>query len=137
MKTVFCPLCKAAIQLIYKNESLADWRFCKKCDQPSYVIVDNERLLVRPLKELVGGAAGRKQAIETLAYVLKKKNPDLEDLTFVVGKRVTDYIDYFMKTHILDQKDDTYHIKPSLEKYVARELQELMPDADWIADLVE
>jgi hypothetical protein len=138
MKTIFCPECKNPIQIVYSKEEVSDWRYCSKCGQPVYVKVDEDgNVELHTVKQAVQENSSKREMMELLEYLLRKGRARLDDLTFVVGKRVPRGIDIYSHYHLLDVDGDVYSIKPKLQKAVAEELKNYLPKSNVLGDLLK
>lgn len=121
MKTVFCPLCKAPLQVVFKMETVRGWKRCQKCGKPSYIVVaESGDASTASLHEIV--ALLPKSGREALAYLLKKGKPPLRDVIFIVGKAAERDLENLYNMHVLDKDGEDYFILPALVEYVRQEL---------------
>lgn len=138
MKTIFCPECKNPIQIVYKLETMKDWRYCSKCGQPVFVVVNEEgSIQMHTVRQVVKENSAKKEMMELLEYLLRKGSARLDDLVFVVGKRVDRGLEIYGKYGLLDVSGDVYSIKPKLQKAVAEELKNHIEKSDAIEALLE
>jgi hypothetical protein len=138
MKTIFCPLCKTAIQLVYKNETLSDWRVCRKCGRPSYVTVDEmANVEATSLHEMIKATSSKREMIALLEYLLKKRRARLDDLVFVIGKNVGKGLEEYAANHMLDHEGDIFSIKPRLQRAVATEISNYVEKSEWLDDMIK
>jgi hypothetical protein len=124
MKTVFCPNCKAALKVIYRQETFNDWKFCQKCNEPSFILAyEDGRTSVMSLKQVIEGSPAKSNLVKALEFILKNGQSHLEDIVFVAGKPAEAEILKLHSMKALDKFGFAYSIKNSLENAVEKDIQ--------------
>ena len=124
MKTVFCPECGAALKVIYKTEAFNDWKFCQKCNEPSYILAHEDgRVFVKSLKQTISESPAKKNLVKALEFMLKNGQSHIEDIVFVAGKAAEAEIHKLHSMKVMDKFGYAYGIKNSLENAVERDIE--------------
>jgi len=124
MITLFCPECGAALKVIYKMESFSDWKFCQKCNEPSYIRVSEDgRAVVKSLKQVIAESPAKQNLVKALEFLLKNGQCHIEDLVFVAGKSAESEILKLHSMKALDKFGFAYGIRNFLENAVEKDIE--------------
>ena len=124
MKTVFCPECGAALKIIYKQEAFNDWKFCQKCNEPSFIIAyEDGRVMAKSLKQVIAESPAKRNLVKALEFLLKNGQSHIEDIVFVAGKAAEAEIYRLQSMKALDKFGYAYGIKNFLENAVEKDIE--------------
>ncbi len=124
MITLFCPECGAALKVIYKMETFNDWKFCQKCNEPSFVMVrEDGKAMTRSLKQMIAQSPAKPNLVKALEFLIKNGQSHIEDIIFVAGKPAEAEILKLHSMKVLDKFGYAYSIKNSLENAVEKDIE--------------
>ena len=124
MKTVFCPLCKGPLHLVFKREGAEGWKKCNACGQPVYVSVNKDGdASTAALKELIDGIVKTKPGVEMLKYLLEHDENAMQDIVFTAGGVVKKEVEFLEQMHVLEKTIRGYSIKQGLKPFIEEQVQ--------------
>jgi len=127
MITLFCPECGAALKVLYKMESFNDWKFCQKCNEPSYIRASEDgRAVVKSLKQTIAESPAKQNLVKALEFLLKNGQCHIEDIVFVAGKPAEAEILRLHAMKVLDKFGYAYSIRNLLENAVEKDIEPYM-----------
>jgi len=137
MKTVFCPLCNAALHIAFKMQKAEGWKRCNSCNQPVYLSVDADGNASRiSLKELIDGIVKTKPGIEMLEYMLKQNENAMQDITFTAGGIVRKDVEFLTEVHVFEKTIRGYSVKEALKPHIAEQLAPYIKKPDIFKEMV-
>ena len=118
MKVIHCPLCNAALKVVYSGEKYTGWKKCQ-CGEPIYIIATEDgRCATESLKEILNNSRGN--VVKMIEYLIKNGDERrIEDVIFVAGKGVEPTIHKLAELKVLDKIGYAYKINAAFESYLS------------------
>lgn len=139
MITVFCPQCGAALKVVYRQQTFNDWKFCQKCNEPSYILAyEDGRAKAKSLKQIIDESPAKPSLVKALEFLLKNGQSHIEDIAFVAGKQSESEIHRLYSLKMLDKFGYAYSIKNFLENAIEKDIEPYMErPRDMLEEFVE
>lgn len=119
MKTIFCPVCKAPLKVVYSGQDFSGW---KKCDCGEHVFIlakADGSAASESLKEML--ESNRGDVPKMISYMLKcSEERRIDDISFVSGKATESLITKLGMLRAFDKIGFAYKINPAFQDYFSK-----------------
>lgn len=117
MKVIYCPLCNAAVKVVYSGQSFSGWKKCQ-CGEPVYVLATEDgRTAAEALRTMLDKSRGN--VVKMINYLMKTGDERrIEDIVFVAGKAIEPDIYKLSNLKVLDKMGYAYKINPAFQEYL-------------------